>query len=127
MRNVGCLFLLSLVCLFACKDETRENPPLKGDAFWLANPWKFYFVDAEGKSVLRLKAGAVLPLTGMEVPGDPEVIPTDFVPDRSGEYNYKHNSVGYDHEKDCTIGELPSRETLGSLPVGFMSGSTGTM
>ena len=53
MRNVGCLFLLSLVCLFACKDETRENPPLKGDAFWLANPWKFYFVDAEGKSVLR--------------------------------------------------------------------------
>ncbi len=75
MRNVGCLFLLSLVCLFACKDETRENPPLKGDAFWLANPWKFYFVDAEGKSVLRLKAGAVLPLTGMEVPGDPEVIP----------------------------------------------------
>jgi len=57
MRNVGCLFLLSLVCLFACKDETRENPPLKGDAFWLANPWKFYFVDAEGKSVLRLKAG----------------------------------------------------------------------
>ena len=99
MRNVGCLFLLSLVCLFACKDETRENPPLKGDAFWLANPWKFYFVDAEGKSVLRLKAGAVLPLTGMEVPGDPEVIPTDFVPDRSGEYNYKHNSVGYDHEK----------------------------
>ena len=58
MRNVGCLFLLSLVCLFACKDETRENPPLKGDAFWLANPWKFYFVDAEGKSVLRLKAGA---------------------------------------------------------------------
>lgn len=73
MRNVGCLFLLSLVCLFACKDETRENPPLKGDAFWLANPWKFYFVDAEGKSVLRLKAGAVLPLTGMEVPGDPEV------------------------------------------------------
>ena len=99
MRNVGCLFLLSLVCLFACKDETRENPPLKGDAFWLANPWKFYFVDAEGKSVLRLKAGAVLPLTGMEVPGDPEVIPADFVPDRSGEYNYKHNSVGYDHEK----------------------------
>ena len=94
MRNVGCLFLLSLVCLFACKDETRENPPLKGDAFWLANPWKFYFEDAEGKSVLRLKAGAVLPLTGMEVPGDPEVIPADFVPDRSGEYNYKHNSVG---------------------------------
>ena len=118
MRNVGCLFLLSLVCLFACKDETRENPPLKGDAFWLANPWKFYFVDAEGKSVLRLKAGAVLPLTGMEVPGDPEVIPTDFVPDRSGEYNYKHNSVGYDHEKGLyywrtsvpgNIGVTPSR------------------
>ena len=60
---------------------------------------RVYFVDAEGKSVLRLKAGAVLPLTGMEVPGDPEVIPADFVPDRSGEYNYKHNSVGYDHEK----------------------------
>ena len=118
MRNVGCLFLLSLVCLFACKDETRENPPLKGDAFWLANPWKFYFVDAEGKSVLRLKAGAVLPLTGMEVPGDPEVIPADFVPDRSGEYNYKHNSVGYDHEKGLyywrtsvpgNIGVTPSR------------------
>ncbi|MFR3329500.1 MAG: hypothetical protein ACLTSL_04980 [Odoribacter splanchnicus] len=91
MRNVGCLLLLSLVCLFACKDETRENPPLKGDAFGLANPWKFYFVDAEGKSVLRLKAGAVLPLTGREVPGNPEVISADFVPGQAQEYSYKQN------------------------------------
>ena len=55
MRNVGCLFLLSLVCLFACKDETRENPPLKGDAFWLANPWKFYF-EYDGEKVKNAKS-----------------------------------------------------------------------
>lgn len=73
----------------------------------MANPWKFYFADAEGKSVLRLKAGAVLPLTA---PGDPEVIPADFVPGQSQEYSYKHNSVGYDDEKGLTIDELPSRE-----------------
>ena len=99
MRRVGCLFILSLVCLFACRDETRENPPLKGDSFLLANPWKFYFVDAERKSVFRLKAGAVLPLSGMEVPDDPEVIPADFIPGQSQEYSYKQNSVGYDNEK----------------------------
>lgn len=93
------LFILSLVCLFACSGETRENPPFKGDYFLMANPWKFYFVDADGKSMLRLKAGAILPVTGMEVPDYPEIVPADFVSGQSGEYTYKHNSVGYDDEK----------------------------
>lgn len=94
------LFILSLVCLFACSDETRENPPLKGDYFLLANPWKFYFVDADGKSMFRLKAGAILPVTGMEIPDYPEIVPADFVSGQSGEYTYKHNRVGYDDEKE---------------------------
>ena len=60
-------YLFILICLsFSCKDETRENPPLKGDCFLLGNPWKFYFVDKERKSIIGLKAGQILPTTEIQ-------------------------------------------------------------
>lgn len=101
MVKFAYIFLL-MGMLWACKDETRENPPLKGNYFTRANPWKFYFVDAEGKSAIRLKPGAVLPTTDLRDGGafEQAFVPEDF-PETNISYLYNHNSndVMYDADK----------------------------
>lgn len=94
--------ICGLLMLWACQDETRENPPLKGNYFLRANPWKFYFVDGEGKSVLSMRPGSVLPTTDFQREDGFQqgYIPEDYLEDsRSYLYNGNSNSVGFDAGK----------------------------
>lgn len=100
MKLLHLLILIGL-CL-SCKDETRENPPLKGDYFIRGNPWKFYFTDQEGNSAIKLKPGAILPTTDTQQANE---FQQAFVPDNYEEnatpytYNGNFNNVGFDQEK----------------------------
>lgn len=88
--------------LLACKDETRENPPLQGNYFLRANPWKFYFLDEEGKSAIAMIAGAPLPTTenGTSANYKPFYLPGHFE-EGAASYSYNDglNSVGYNAER----------------------------
>lgn len=94
--------ILLLGIILACKDETRENPPLAGSYFIRANPWKFYFVKEDGNSAIGLQPGAALPTTEMLPDGEfrQAYVPEDY---EEGEvaylYNGNSNRVGYDQEK----------------------------
>ena len=95
-------YLFIVICLsFSCKDETRENPPLKGDCFLLGNPWKFYFVDKERKSIIGLKAGQILPTTEIQ-PSPyfrPSTIPEGYENNgKSYFYNGNANTIGFEPE-----------------------------
>lgn len=98
-----CLFCL-LVVFVSCKDETRENEPLRESRFFRANPWKFYFLDSEGNDMLSLSAGSVLPTSDFE---QSTVFQQAYIPDNFDEdvehryylYNGNGNSVGFDENK----------------------------
>lgn len=99
MKGVYLFIFIGL--LFSCKDETRENPPLKGDYFVQSNLWKFYFVDEEGNSKIHLKAGQILPTTEMQpsVYFRPSIIPEGYKDNgESYLYNENANSIGFDPE-----------------------------
>lgn len=100
------LFILIILCfiLATCQDETRENPPIQGHQVLAANPWQFYFVDAEGKSAINLNPGAVLPTTDFNrtTGFQQEFVPENFdeaAHDHYYLYNGNSNSIGYNEEK----------------------------
>jgi len=102
MKFIGIVGLL-VMCL-ACQDETRENPPLRGNYFVQGNPWKFYFVNEEGRDILSLLPGSKLPTSYLEyyngektleiLPEEGLSYPLDYY-----SYNGNHNYIGYDADK----------------------------
>lgn len=87
--------------LWDCKNETRDNTPLIGNYYTQANPYKFYFVNEEGKDMLKLISGAELPTTLFDFTESTMsfVFPEDSGVSNHYSYNNLCNSVGYDSEQ----------------------------
>lgn len=91
----GWYVYLALI-VWACSGETRENPPIPGYSFTQGNPWEFHFIDGADRDLLSIETGAKLPVSTLELPASPYIIPEGYIEGLGNYFGGLSNQARFD-------------------------------